>query len=351
MSKKLSGAEYKRRRKAEEVKARKLPKITSFLKSQPQGESEREADVFITVDQSDDSPSIATASSTSSVVSIPIDVLSTHEVVTGIGLNVNIDNNVNNVTPTNPNCEKLGAFKTDIGLFNLNQPLKEEDKIFILNSESCKPLGPFPKDPVNKRSFSSELYFAKTKTGQRYERFWLCYSPVLNGVYCEQCWLFADRQDPHYKNSWCTGKINDWQGLNRKLKDHETSQVHLNASFAYSTLKNKLDVKSKLAGNVNAWRDIIKRILDVIVTLSTCNLPFRGHRNESFKEVDSTSGNFLNIIDLLSRYDPVLKSHLENENSKTKYLSPAVQNEMINLASNYVLDGIVNDIQVAPFFH
>lgn len=70
MSKKLSGAEYKLRRKAEEVKARKLPKITSFLKSQPQGESgsEREADVFITVDQSDDSPSIATASSTSSVV-------------------------------------------------------------------------------------------------------------------------------------------------------------------------------------------------------------------------------------------------------------------------------------------
>lgn len=82
--------------------------------------------MFLTVDQSDDPSSIATASS-STVVSIPIDVLSTHEGATGIGLSVNIDNNVNNVTPTNPNCEKLGVFKTDIGLFNLNQPLKEED--------------------------------------------------------------------------------------------------------------------------------------------------------------------------------------------------------------------------------
>lgn len=119
--------------------------------------------------------------------------------------------------------------------------------------------------------------------------------------------MFADRQDPHYKNSWCTGKINDWQGLNRKLKDHKTSQVHLNASFAYSTLKNKVNVKSKLAGNVDAWCDIIIRILDVIITLSICNLPFRGHQNKSLKEIDSTSGKFLNIIYLLSRYDLVLK--------------------------------------------
>lgn len=105
-----------------------------------------------------------------------------------------------------------------------------------------------------------------------------------------------------------------------------------------------------IEGNREKWRDTIKRILDVIITLSTCNLAFRGHRKESINEIASTSGNFLNIIDLLSRYDPLLKSHLENDNIKYKYISPQIQNEMIELASKSVLDDIIHEIQATPFF-
>lgn len=65
-----------------------------------------------------------------------------------------------------------------------------------------------------------------------------------------------------------------------------------------------------IEGNVDKWNETTKRILDVIITLSTDNLPFRGYHNEHIKLIDSTSGNFLNIIDMLSRYDPFLKSYL-----------------------------------------
>lgn len=40
-------------------------------------------------------------------------------------------------------------------------------------------------------------------------------------------------------------------------------------------------------------------------------------------------------MDLLSRYDPHLKSHLDNDNDKMEYMSPQIQNEIVELASTH----------------
>lgn len=73
----------------------------------------------------------------------------------------------------------------------------------------------------------------------------------------------------------------------KTIIENEMLQVHLNAYTTNSVLKNKNDVKSTMEGNVRRWRDIIKRILDVIITMSSCNLAFRGHRNENVSHIDS----------------------------------------------------------------
>jgi hypothetical protein len=82
-------------------------------------------------------------------------------------------------------------------------------------------------------------------------------------------------------------------------------------------------------------------------TLASCNMPFRGH-NEN---IDSKNpGMFLSIINLLSKYDPVLRNLLENRTKKSvtfiktqifkmKYvinlLANSVQQELINKSSFY----------------
>lgn len=38
------------------------------------------------------------------------------------------------------------------------------------------------------------------------------------------------------------------------------------------------------------WCEILKRLLDIVITMATCNLPFRGKRNENIKTVDTISG-------------------------------------------------------------
>ena len=68
------------------------------------------------------------------------------------------------------------------------------------------------------------------------------------------------------------------------------------------------------------------------LTLASCNMAFREHRE---KLGESNSGNFYSIIDLLSRYDPVLQELIKTK-IKVKYLSPVIQNELIQILSSAV---------------
>jgi hypothetical protein len=77
-------------------------------------------------------------------------------------------------------------------------------------------------------------------------------------------------------------------------------------------------------------------------------MPFRGH-NEN---IDSKNpGMFLSVINLPSKYDPVLRNLLENQTKKSvTYLSPNVQNEVINLLANSVQQELVNKINASSFY-
>lgn len=235
-------------------------------------------------------------------------------------------------------------FSTDRALFP--EQLSEEEKRKILVSGPCRPPGPFPKDGHTNRSFSSKYYCILTKTGQKIERFWLCYSKILNAVYCQPCWLFSESGPMH---PWCNGSICDWKGLSKKIKTHENSAMHLKACTTYSIWEKSKTVDNFFTESNKTIKQILIRILDVTRTLAVCNLPFRGHR-ENVSSIGPQSGNFLNVVDLLSRYDPLLKSHLANSKTRNKYLHHDQQNEMITLMANSVKQKIVAEISKAPFF-
>lgn len=169
----------------------------------------------------------------------------------------------------------------------------------ILDLGSCKPEGPFPRDK-NGRCFSTEYYCKRSKLGCRVPRKWLCYSPKMDRVYCEPCWLFSDRRCPSHQLSWTVG-INDWQGLSGKIKKHESLRAHLVACVVFDTWKNDLTVDAQLDSEykrqVHFWTQVLTRVTDITLTLASCNLAFRGHR-EQVGELNN--GNFLSVIELLA---------------------------------------------------
>lgn len=83
------------------------------------------------------------------------------------------------------------------------------------------------------------------------------------------------------------------------------------------------------------------------LTLATCNLAFRGHRDILGQQ---NCGYFLAIIMLLASYDPVLQELIKRPEGSVKYLSPIIQNELIYILSQRVQQDITAEINQVPFF-
>jgi len=58
----------------------------------------------------------------------------------------------------------------------------------------------------------------------------------------------------------------------------------------------------------------------------------------------NSKGNFLSIIELLAKYDPVLEELLSKPKGSIKYLSHDIQNELIDLLANGVLNDVKEDL-------
>lgn len=77
-------------------------------------------------------------------------------------------------------------------------------------------------------------------------------------------------------------------------------------------------------------------ILDVILFLGERGLDFRGRSNHV---EDHDNGNFLEILESVNHYDPVLREYLDkvkksqeaHERLQVHYLSPDIQNEFISI--------------------
>ena len=71
---------------------------------------------------------------------------------------------------------------------------------------------------------------------------------------------------------------------------------------------NDMLLENELKSEVNRWIKLLKRIIDVVIFLGERGLPFR----ESTQIIhDVHNGNFLEILELIAHYDPVLRRILK----------------------------------------
>ena len=148
---------------------------------------------------------------------------------------------------------------------------------------------------------------------------WLEYSPKVDKMYCFACRAFAHnvsgsvgRVDPAFSSSGT--QASRWKDARSVLSKHQASAVHKQAVLYLSDYRTVTPINLQLdkaaAENVSRVkrqqeknRQILYRIIDVIVLLARTGHPLRGHREGS----DSHNrGLFLEITSLLAQYDPVL---------------------------------------------
>ncbi|CAN7946090.1 unnamed protein product [Ixodes hexagonus] len=196
--------------------------------------------------------------------------------------------------------------------------------------------------------------------GQKILRSWMVYSPVSGKLYCFCCRLFASHAT-ETTSKFITG-FQAWWKLNPKVQDHERSEEHLRCLEQWKTLEIRLrlqktidtEIIQSLETEQRKWRDILHRLLDITLFLAKQNLAFRGHRED---ELAANKGNFLEMVEMLSKYDPVLKEHmlrLKESTQKVKvsvsYLSPATQNEFIGVLARRVKEQLLLEIKSAQYY-
>jgi len=76
-------------------------------------------------------------------------------------------------------------------------------------------------------------------------------------------------------------------------------------------------LQDQIKKEMKTWVKILERILDAIMFLAKQNLSFRSHRG-NISNINN-SDNFLELIKLIGKYNPVMKEHLVT--FSYKYLS------------------------------
>ena len=100
----------------------------------------------------------------------------------------------------------------------------------------------------------------------------------------------------------------------------------------------------------NFWREVLRRIINIILTLATLCLPYRGHR-EILGCGQCEGGNFLGIVKMqIELGDPFLKELIEKPSGATKYLFPSIQNEIVLMLSDATRNSLVNAIKDVPWY-
>lgn len=98
------------------------------------------------------------------------------------------------------------------------------------------------------------------------------------------------------------------------------------------------------------WNRILQRVVSVVQLLGQQSLTFRGSSDQLYHH---NNGNFLKIIELIAKYDPLMAEHVRraiNSKNKTRYLGKEIQNEIINLISDAIKSRILSMVKEAKYY-
>jgi len=152
-------------------------------------------------------------------------------------------------------------------------------------------------------------------------------------------------------NPFIKNGFSNWKKSYGRISGHENSSVHQVCTMKWlHCLNNKTNINEQLTKHLevkeNYWIDILKRVVEAIRFLST-----RGsHEVIGVKD----NGNYLGILELIAKFDPVLKAHIENYGNKgigsVSYISKTICEELIGIMSLKVFDHIVDEIVKSKYF-
>lgn len=146
---------------------------------------------------------------------------------------------------------------------------------------------------------------------------------------------------------------------NRGFEKHSMSIDHVGAANAYREYLSSKPIMSLLSHEaerqesqrkvqIRKNRNTVGRLFDIIRLIGKLGMPFRGHREDGSSD---NKGLFRELVDFLAASgDEILSDHLQNMAANATYLSPTIQNEMIDIIGESVLEVVLEQVKAAQIF-
>jgi len=177
---------------------------------------------------------------------------------------------------------------------------------------------------------------------------WIEYSTKLDAVFCFPCRCFRGNESNNSQTTITFSKVG-FKGSNKAnetFKKHQLSKCHVNSS---TSLHNFLNGKSMDCVLDNAKKteeriknkQIMNRLIDIVICLCKGGRSFRGHNESS---TCNNQGLFKEILNLLSKYNDLLKIHFQEGPKNALYRSNRIQNDIITSIHKVVLQTIISNI-------
>jgi hypothetical protein len=236
-------------------------------------------------------------------------------------------------------------------LWSLNESTRE---YLVVNSVIQKENADFSKSKRQYgdfcRSFTPTMFYREMCNGERVRRCWLIYSESQGKVFCGVCRLFGSQVSALS----CEG-FNDWKHAKERLAEHENSDHHRSAALTLLRRSQAKSIKchlvSQMESEVSYWRKVLTRVVEVVKSLTSRGLPFRG-TSETFN--DPHNGNYMMTLQLVAKFDVFLSEHIARYGNcgsgSTSYLSFATCDEFIDLLARKVREKIVAELKEAKYF-
>lgn len=196
---------------------------------------------------------------------------------------------------------------------------------------------------------------------------WLAYSAKEDGAFCKICVLFSSSgagvgHQPLGK--LVKKKFSNWKDAIEEFNIHEKCGYHKTcvvraAQFKAVTEEGRDSVHMQLnKGSKAQAEENRQKIMPIIETVILCGrqgLALRGHRDAGpislGDEPLENDGNFRALLRFrVKGGDKNLENHLKSHNQNAMYISPHVQNEIINACNNIILKALVDKINSAQCF-
>jgi hypothetical protein len=170
-------------------------------------------------------------------------------------------------------------------------------------------------------------------------------------LYCATCVLFGRKE---LKEKLFINKVTDWSNLvcfvKRHLKDRSPHFTYQAMADDFVKICSKDSKDEPIIYKISEFkrtqvirnRHILMQIMETLLRCGKQNIAIRGHTPER--------SNFMAILNSKAQGHPILTEHLANVNSRAKYTTPEIQNDIINIIGNQIRTTIVDKFTCNNFF-